>query len=655
MPVVYAQLVAFFDQAPILTKNLNPNHQMGYTKLTLKVDDELLNAFNERRARLLTQLKTLDGAQLAIAHAELNALMDTDPERYPPGFIDPLDYFPPEISVNILRFAAAGPLEYSPYRWAEVDALLEMTLISHKWRDFILETPSLWADIHLYHNFENLEMKLALAYQCSQQCSLNLTLIQPHSFLKLEEKIPSNHRARVSSLTYEMGCNCHLCVTTLEEHMESVPPLPTLEQFRMSVEIASSTTRTLCKTFGRHPTVSTLSHIVLDEESRDHPILSKAEVVLTSFNPITTLGMVQNMPKVNKVIFQGDAVTTASSRLETSTGLLNLTSLSFRYQISPTILSNFDFPVLTYLHVQISLSHLSELTELLMRLEKLRTLKLDVVISGPVPLLLPIEARPNQSLHTLELSVTPTTDTIPQNISDVYSYLLQMVERCLGSVEELTTIDLDETILQMLSRPNILPRLRSIIAKPLLQSKVGIPSVAGFGSLKALTWTDAPFNDLNIQSDTLEYLDVQLVYNYDGDRASLDLGLLPALTTLRTSATNLCGSAKNLTSLSLSSYNWDGMTEICVQLGLDPDMAPNLTDLSGSVVDLDVLFILLETYNFRPEAPGRRISHLRLVDWLSDSTIIQLQEVIRGKVPNRPPYRELCWLSNVEMINDLTL
>ncbi|KAG8834813.1 hypothetical protein FRC20_007396, partial [Serendipita sp. 405] len=71
-----------------------------------------------------------------------------------------------------------------------------------------------------------------------------------------------------------------------------------------------------------------------------------------------------------------------------------------------------------------------------------------------------------------------------------------------------------------------------------------------------------------------------------------------------------------------------------------------------TIPEWDVLFILLEHYNFRPEAGSSRISNITLPARVPRRLLEPLQELCAGRFVSHPCYFELSWMANMNIMSD---
>ncbi|KAG8832704.1 hypothetical protein FRC17_000850 [Serendipita sp. 399] len=119
------------------------------------------------------------------------------------------------------------------------------------------------------------------------------------------------------------------------------------------------------------------------------------------------------------------------------------------------------------------------------------------------------------------------------------------------------------------------------------------------------------------------------------------------------------GQMRNLSTIYMTSFgdniDWDYFTHFCCNLALHPEAIPQLTTLSlAQSPEWDILFILLERYNFRTAADNKMLKSLTLGDTPPDLRK-PLQMLCGGKFTDRPPNIELSWIGNVDIIFDESL
>jgi hypothetical protein len=86
---------------------------------------------------------------------------------------DPIDKLPPEIFGAIVHEAVGSFQTY------QLDNTLILTLVSKRWRDFILGTPLLWTNIDVYPRQHDFLARISLSLELSKDLPISLRLVSP--------------------------------------------------------------------------------------------------------------------------------------------------------------------------------------------------------------------------------------------------------------------------------------------------------------------------------------------------------------------------------------------------------------------------------------------------------------------------------------------
>src|SRR4051812_324380 len=87
-------------------------------------------------------------------------VMDNENEGFITTTMDPIQRFPSEISIAIIRAALPSDGTYSP-------CLLDLTNVSQKWQTLLLYTPVLWSQVYIDETHADILALLSLSIQFS--------------------------------------------------------------------------------------------------------------------------------------------------------------------------------------------------------------------------------------------------------------------------------------------------------------------------------------------------------------------------------------------------------------------------------------------------------------------------------------------------------
>jgi hypothetical protein len=156
---------------------------------------------------------------------EYNDIMDNLDHSNTTVRYDPIDKFPPELFGAIIYEAIR--LDFPDQSYKQLNDALVLTLVSRRWRDFILGMPLLWTNIDVNSQQQDYLAKSSLCLELSQDLPITLNLTLPVEHWDVILPLLQLNRYRVSGITIfllSMSNNLEPVLTGLEQLF----PMPNL-------------------------------------------------------------------------------------------------------------------------------------------------------------------------------------------------------------------------------------------------------------------------------------------------------------------------------------------------------------------------------------------------------------------------------------------
>ncbi|PVG01549.1 hypothetical protein CPB86DRAFT_870976 [Serendipita vermifera] len=244
-----------------------------------------------------------------------NQIVDLLHNLRPTLRFDPIEKLPPELFRTIIKTSVHDP--YYPSSGSISDsrsmstASLILTLVSRRWRDFILGIPELWTQIFISNRIPDMEVKETLFLELSEMLPIHLVLgvncktgldgtISP-LLLKYKDRIKSIQIHWSLSGTVE---GWHHSISKV---LDQLLPLPNLTRFdpMMGEESILSIILDRCRTLHE------LQRLVLTRDMFSRDSIRHLRTVWIQGDPIMCDMIHQSMPMLNRVSF------TPPNRLDT--------------------------------------------------------------------------------------------------------------------------------------------------------------------------------------------------------------------------------------------------------------------------------------------------------------------------------------------------
>ncbi|PVF94333.1 hypothetical protein CPB86DRAFT_49360, partial [Serendipita vermifera] len=202
---------------------------------------------------------------LEIERSEYNMIIDSLQELEKRSGIDPMDKLPREIWTSVLKYCMGTRRAW--HTFPSVEILLELTLVSRRWRGYILSEPALWSTILLTDHMSDLSMVVPLCLSLSRDLPLTVHVDLPFVGWVEHRSWISQHRSRIESLImcglYSVDAQeeKNRCVRQILEYLF---PLPNLKRFGDSYE-TSEEEYDILWILEKFPSINHLPNIILNE------------------------------------------------------------------------------------------------------------------------------------------------------------------------------------------------------------------------------------------------------------------------------------------------------------------------------------------------------------------------------------------------------
>ncbi|KAG8863955.1 hypothetical protein FRC20_010413 [Serendipita sp. 405] len=577
--------------------------------------------------------------------------------------VDPRSRLPVELFTEIIAEATKDP------RWSLrgcIDRILPLTLVSRHWQSAILSASHLWSTIVLDKNVSELQRKLIVVLHLSGSTPIALHIHCSFALWEDVEPLLQPQRARITSLTLWRSSLSPFDTPILPVILQRLGCLPQLESFqcdlwhveRVDDPIVSAVNSFLLK----HPHIKRVSGIWLTRDILDSSVTRGLRSCQTALEPHSILQDLEMAPNLEEMKFKpdmwlwllGDPYHKEPMTTYIPKSPLKWRSYSHFGRISPDILNSLSNTVTT-LSLHICTCNFLPLCSTFHNFLALETLEMTLLIGWRHNFTRPPVSFPSpcQTVRRLTLCFDVEPMESPTDWEFPHS---DIVHHVFGSIETLDLSPQDCIPIQwdLITRDGF-QKLKELVLR---FSWYSVDPPASFQLPSTLKCLDihGSFDLSRLQSSSVERLDIEKLIKVDLaawpniNRLSIP-ALTPKLYWPRSPLQNLSNIHLNATN---HSY-WDCATHFCRDLALYPDAIPRLQALSlYRSPEWDILFILLERYNFRMTANNERISRLTIGN-APLSLLKPLQDLCAGKFTERPSDYELSWIGNIDIIRDQSL
>ncbi|KAG8835075.1 hypothetical protein FRC17_005428 [Serendipita sp. 399] len=592
--------------------------------------------------------------------------------------VDPRRRLPIEVFTAIIAWTK-DPLDW--FGWC-IDEILSLTLVSTSWRNAILSTPSLWDEIRLDGRTNDLQRKLLVALHLSGKIPIKLRIQCSPSLWEEVEPLLLQHRDRISNLMLTIDYMVAQSMESIPTVLQWLGHLPGLESFRCDLWYSEEAVISGIDAFLKeNQHIRYVSGILLTEDILRSPIRMKLKGCRTMMDPQAILADLEAAPYLEEVNFMANYLRAING--DPYHGLPEVTYLpkaplrwknySQYGKISPEILDSISTTVTT-LSLHICACDLWSLFSILCNFATLDHLDLSLVTGEDHPLTPPPASPPSPCQTLRQLALRFDLGYGFRAASSQYGRdwrfpYPEVVHQTCGSIESLVLSSRYELRVQW----HLIEGFTKLEKLNVDTSRQGLdlppPSLVFPSTLKSLYMYGDETDLSTLRSDTVETLNISIFgfLSKTIQKGRITLSNWPNLTFVSVPAYKLAmdwsaaGGAQpmcNLSTVSLGNIGnvaWDHFTHFCCNLALYPEAIPQLTTLTlAQSPEWDILFILLERYNFRTTTDSERIKWLTVGD-APLRLLKQLQMLCGGKFTERPPNIELCWIGNVDIIFDESL
>ncbi|KAG8844693.1 hypothetical protein FRB91_002388 [Serendipita sp. 411] len=644
--------------------------------------------FSEKRANLLIQIHDLRvgsvtpndiKCRISRMKEENNRMVDDHMKtmttiRYGHR-VDPRSRLPIELFTEIIAYSTSDPLGW--FGWC-VDKLLSLTLVSNQWRDAILSTPHLWKDIILNEKTEDLQRKLSVALYLSGVTPIELHI---HCSLPVWEEVEAlilPHRTRINSLTMRMSFMNPRNTSIFPVILQHLGHLPQLRSFQCDLWYSEENAVTGVNSFLlEHPHIKAVSGVLLTKEILSSPVRDGLRSCRTTLEPQTILKELEMAPNLEEVTFMADHFSLQSrDQYHTEPDVIHLPKAPLKWKnysqfgkVSPNILDSLSTTVTT-LSLHICMCDFWSLCSMLGNFSAMESFEMTLKIGGEHKFTSPPVSSPSPCKTVRRLTLRFETEPSwalpnPLEYSRDWSFTYSdIIHQMFESIDTLTLSShydlpvqwhlIDEDGFQKLEKLTVSVSQQNSKLTESLQLPSTLESIYVYGDDVDLS---------NLSSKSVEKLNIATFGVSKSPTNKIDLMAWPNIDHLSLPAYKLKldwphSQFHKLDSVHLtdiSSITWDYSTQFCRDLALYPDAMPHLWSLSLSrSPEWDILFILLERYNFRTSIDSERISCLSIGDAPLD-ILEPLQSLCAGKFTERPSNYELSWVGNTDIIFDHSL
>jgi hypothetical protein len=208
-----------------------------------------INTLMVEKATLLERLETIrrDGHKGEGAHStpeihqRYNEIIDTLNRLNSITRYDPVDKLPSELFSTILYEALATPVPHSNKYYFNFEWCLLLTLVSIRWRNFILQTPLLWTSIFVNPKIPDFQARIELCLALSRGLPLQLYVTFPLQGWDEALQRLVGHRERIQGIslfwsTLWLTPTNTFAYKMVFEVIDGLLPLPNLQRVYVSSE-----------------------------------------------------------------------------------------------------------------------------------------------------------------------------------------------------------------------------------------------------------------------------------------------------------------------------------------------------------------------------------------------------------------------------------
>ncbi|PVF93202.1 hypothetical protein CPB86DRAFT_829481 [Serendipita vermifera] len=661
----------------------NPSVLTDMPELSLtNMNDSQVQALRQQLQSDISDLISEKSFEMELQKRKIlyNRVMDALHNRDKSPRVDPVEKLPSDIMAEIILYMS----DHSDF----ILDLLDLTLVSKKWRAFILSEPFLWNHIDLYNRHDSHAI-LSLQVHFSGRLPLQIEFYLPWilAYPELLHPVLLNHRSRIESIEFRPVYTVAFRNTDNNDQrlwkvLGGLGSLPNLRRIVNSwinrgeyynVKRVLDTYPSLVKITGIPFTIADL------QASKDRLDISQ---FMTSDDIEISLPILETKKELRKVSLltaysepqQEGPTSEEYTKQSTSTHQLGWTELmysSYPHQIPLSFLRR--VLSLARLDVSITIDGLNTIITTIHQLQNLDDVKLDIVIDNNSTLSVPVDLSSNPSVRRLDTTATCSETALSsQGIENQGSFmagdcLADILLRIMPNVDELTLMfyhtsspfplpifeeRFSGTNLVLILHPGSTGASDRILLHPSTQKVQlscdrDVACLLSSEQVKHLCVDEAPLG-----KDMIKGLDLRL-----------DLDDWPALDNLQIHEDVVEWGKSSLAFLRFITIGinknrprGNGITSFIRHLACHTISYPSLEGISlGGCPEWDILMIMLERRNLLQELGIKRITRFGLRSPCSSEILRIINTLLQGKWADRPSNRDLSLVGNAEIFLDLEL
>jgi hypothetical protein len=606
---------------------------------------------------------------------EYNDIMDNLGDFNTTARDDPIDKFPPELFGDIVYEAVR--LNFPNQSYKQFNDAIILSLVSRRWRDFVLGMPLLWTNIDVNSREEDFLAKTSLGLKLSHNLPISVNLCFPIEKWDAVLPLLQLSRQRINRIAiYPQPINDSESALAYLEQLLPMPNLMHLESLPLD-----NSDEVLRLFFAHNCPLKTIKGLAVPEDTwllpsvrqlQDADIAADLDKFITARHNMPLLRHIRlhdtiSQPSTPKFIPLNKTYRTESEPLKWQ-------SLVCSYQSSYGISTlTTRLPNLTTLRIGVNHSSLRGLLVRIHQLLQLRRLAISFdgfQISLVKDELFRTDILPNPSVTTLE--VIPMGQIVMDENEEPFHGLITIPDaltRAMPGLEELVLdlgITLDVPEFYDWSKLTRLSKLRLTSSR---QSSLGrqciLPSTLESVQLNTLPslWTR-----FSCSSATKLVVFTTNRYLLLGKTVPLEAEKWPALCTLAVFWPCINGHGQNyahLNDLTLrasphpSSGNWfddDHATQFCHKLATDPAWLPSLEKLRlYELPQWDIFLIMLKRRNINTLKEVQPLKSLSIGGFYPEELTDPIVNLLRGRFSDWPPLYEISIHVALELIGDTSM
>jgi hypothetical protein len=608
-----------------------------------------------------------------------NEVMDTLHNLEIRRRVDPLKRLPIEIVRSIILDSCSSKIWWSPNR--NMERVLELTMVSRTWRNFILSEPILWNIILLDHMHDR-DAMIALQLALSRDLPLTIKISLPLNQWGVVKSLLSGHWDRIDTIVLD-----HLPRMSNKENSDfrrflhdvgSLPNLRRLGETIMQSRISSH----LQDILGLFPSLVEMPNVLfsIDELPILRQKLNRGTLsvsgdfttlfpIVETFNTLDTahfwISEAQVLSEEFQKIHLPDLAPPVSWRVLIYQGFTNLIPVNFLSRLSS----------LMKLDISANLKSLYDIASIIHQFPILREVELKLDFDFKRDISIPPRLIPNLSIQSLLVHILAgslnnaqqdfreNNDLSYNHIHQIPSMLLHLMPKvkyfrlCITDFPQAFPFSLNESFNG--DRLSLTFETRTVI----LQEENTIPSSV----LKLSLYCQSDLLH-SMSSTSVKYLEFGITARQHASSTSnqinmFDLNSWPSLERIVCQYVPIQWSGASLAFLrevticgTFDENVENKYTSFIRDIACHPESYPSLEDISlERCPEWDILMIMLERRNLLASSSTKRIKRLYLDSPLPSKIHKIISTLLAGKWAERLSNKELSLAGNADIILDLSL